>query len=84
MFKTSLELNGRPVRSGALGRELEKAMVKEVEDSVKKTVSQVHCRTHGQVARVTVRGRTLRNMEFDISGCCDDLVNEVRQRLGAR
>ena len=88
MIKTGFKVNGRSVRPGQLGRELKNAMTKQLEDSVKKTVSQtvsqVRCRTHGQLARVTFHGRALSDMKFDVSGCCDDLVQEVRQRLGRR
>lgn len=82
MFKLDLKLNGRSVRPNQLGRELEKAMAKDFEDSVKKTVSRVRCRTHGQCARVTVkRGGSLKGMSFEVSGCCDELTDEVRRRL---
>lgn len=88
MVKTGFKLNGRSIRPDQLARELKGAMTKQFEDSVKKrvsqTVSQVRCRAHGQVARVTFHGNPTSGMRFDVSGCCDDLVHEVRQRLGGR
>jgi hypothetical protein len=81
MFKMDLKFNGRSIRPDQLAREMEKAMLKKVEDSVKKTVSRIRCRTHGQHARVSVRRATGSKMNFDVSGCCDELIDEVRKQL---
>lgn len=81
MIKMDLKFNGRSIRPNQLAREMEKAMLENVQDSVKKTVSRIRCRTHGRYARVSFSGRSASNMNFDVSGCCDELIEEVRRQL---
>lgn len=82
MITIDYKLNGRSIRPNQLGRELEKVVAKQFEDAVKKTASQIRCRTHGQYARVTVkRGHSVQGMSFEVSGCCDELAEEVRRRI---
>jgi hypothetical protein len=85
VFKVDLKLNGRSVRPGQLGRELtkqlEKEITNEVQDSVRKTVSRIRYRKHGGTARVVVKNRSLDSLNFDVSGCCDELIQEVKRAL---
>ena len=73
--------NGRRIRPNQIASELEKAMAQKAAESIRNKVSHVRCRAHGQPARVLVRGRSLKDMAFDVSGCCDELIEEVKRKL---
>jgi hypothetical protein len=41
----------------------------------------VRCPEHDQYAHITASGSTTSNMEFKVSGCCEELVEEVEAKL---
>jgi hypothetical protein len=85
MFDVSFEFNGKKIRPGEIGKSLESAiesaMLKAVRDHVTKAVGSVRCSVHGQGAKVIVTGRDLKHLEFKVSGCCQDLIDKVKQKL---
>ena len=53
-------------------------MVKEVNDAIEKSlkdrVGGLRCSEHGTAPRVTAAGSRADALEFDLTGCCDDLL----------
>lgn len=81
MFDIKFKINGRTVRPNQITNELEKAMLQEISNSIKKAVSSVRCPTHGEAAQILGTGRTIDKLKFEVTGCCDELISEVRRRL---
>lgn len=63
------------------GDDLEKAVLKAAAESVTKTVRSMRCPTHGQGAKIIAKGRNVDNLNFQISGCCDELIEAVKAKL---
>jgi hypothetical protein len=42
-------------------------------------VQRVRCPTHGQNAHATELHQTRDGFSFDISGCCDELIERAKQ-----
>lgn len=51
-----------------------------VRENVESKIRSVRCPTHGRTPTVRTR-ETSRGFEFDIEGCCDELVGAARRRL---
>lgn len=50
--------------------------------NVRAAVEATRCATHGELARVT-RMRTVDGrVEFDVDGCCSDLVQRAQNAIG--
>ena len=81
MLELSFMINGRKVRPNQVGDALESAILRKVEDSIKKAVGAVRCPEHGQGAKIVGKGRNLSKLSFEVSGCCDALVKEVEKKL---
>ncbi len=81
MLDILFEINGRKVSPNRIGDALEAAVLKELQTTIKKSVGSVKCPKHNSNPKIVVKGRTMDNLNFEISGCCDDLVKEVRQKL---
>lgn len=85
MFEISFEFNGKKMRPNELGKSLqsamEAAMLKGVRDHVTRTVGSIRCAVHGKGAKVVVSGHDLEHLEFKVSGCCQDLIQKVKQKL---
>ena len=81
MFKISFELNGKKINPNQIGDAIEKAFLTQIQDSIKKSVGSVRCKTHGNAAAITVRGRTVDKLNFKVSGCCEALIEQVQEKL---
>jgi hypothetical protein len=81
MIDISFEINGRKVSPRNVGNALESAMLQSVQDSVTKAVETARCPEHGQKPKIKVKGRSLDSLKFEVSGCCNGLIEEVHRKL---
>jgi hypothetical protein len=80
----SFEIGGRKVNPNQIGDALEKAVLQEVADSVKKALSSVLCSEHGRKPTVKVKGVNLKNLSFEVKGCCQSLIDQATKKLKQR
>ena len=52
-----------------------------VREDMESKIKSVRCPTHGTTATVRTR-ETSSGFEFDIEGCCDELVEAAQRKLG--
>ena len=81
MLDISFKINGRTVNPRRIGDELEKAVLTEIGDSIKKSLRSVSCPTHHQQPKVVVKGRDLTSLSFEVSGCCEELIQKATSKL---
>lgn len=81
MVDVSFEINGRKVSPNGTGDALEAAIMQSVGDSIKKSVGSVRCPEHGASPKIMCKGRNLSNLSFEVSGCCQKLMDSVKARL---
>lgn len=81
MFKLSFEIGGRKVDPRNIRDALESAMLRGVRDHVTKRLSGVRCPDHGSAPAVVARGRTLKELTFEVSGCCQKLIDVTEAKL---
>jgi len=81
MVKVEFKLNGRSVRPNDIANQLEKAMLNQVQEGIKKKLRSVRDPETGAAPTVTVTGRSLDNLSFEVSGS-PALIEEVKRRLG--
>ena len=55
--------------------------VKLFADHVRKTVRQVRCPVHGESPRIVCKGRSLKDLEVEVYGCCDELTDAVKAKF---
>lgn len=81
MLELYFELNGRRVDSRNIGGAIEKATLQIVKEHITKKVGDARCPDHRSGAKIVAKGRDLSNLTFDVSGCCDKLIEEVKRKL---
>ncbi len=81
MFDISFEINGRKVTPGNIGNALESTILQSIQESVKRSVASVRCNEHGQGPKIKVKGRNLDSLSFEVTGCCERLIDEVKRKL---
>ena len=81
MVDITWEINGRKVTASSFRNEIEKAIMKNVEENIIKRVGACRCKIHNQSPRIIAKGKSIDKLTFTISGCCDELINEVKRKI---
>ena len=81
MFEIKFQVGGRTVNPKNMKDALEGAILESVQSSIRKSVGSVRCSEHGASPKVLVKGRNLDSLEFEVSGCCDTLIEQVKRKL---
>ncbi len=81
MIDISFDINGRKMSPRNVGDTLESAMLQSIQDSISKAVGSARCPEHGQKPIIKVKGRNLDSLKFEVSGCCDSLIEEAKRKL---
>jgi len=81
MIDISFEINGYTVRPNQLGNELEKAALEAVRKDIERMVGNIRDPKTGQRPKIKVKGRSLDNLSFEVSGS-EDLIEKVKKKLG--
>ena len=78
MVDISFEINGKIVQPDDMTDAL------DIREKTKNSLASVCCSAHGKKPSIIVRGQTIDNLNFEVSGCCDDLINKVNKQLNKR
>ena len=81
MIDISFEINGKRVSPRNVGNALESATLQSVQDSVSKAIGSTRCLEHRHKPKIKVKGRNLASPNFEVSGCCDTLIDQVKRKL---
>jgi hypothetical protein len=81
MLDLSFEINGRKVTPNSVSDALEAAILQSVSASIKDRVGNITCPDHGRTPKIVGKGRSLNTLSFDVSGCCQKLIDNVIAKL---
>jgi hypothetical protein len=81
MLDISIKIDGKPVNPRNIKNAMESMIINGAVDSVKKSLQGVHCSAHGESPKIKIVGKTLDNLSFEVSACCDELKNKVTRKL---
>ena len=81
MIDIQFEVNGKKVRPSQIKNELERALLDGVRNEVARKLRGVHDPETGERPKVTVKGRSLDDLSFEVSGP-ETLIEEVKKKLG--
>jgi hypothetical protein len=82
MIELSFEIGGQEVYLDQIENEDEKATLQQVADDLTKSLNYVRCPQHWQLPKVMVRGETIDDLYFEVSGCCSSLIDEALIKIG--
>jgi hypothetical protein len=81
MIDISFEFNGKKVDPNKLGDALEQAVIEAATKAIIDRVGSVRCPKHGQYAKIVCTGLKSNDLKFNVSGCCQELTEEVKSKL---
>jgi len=80
MIDIEFSIGGRKIRPNQIAGELERAMFMEVRDNIAKKLRSVRDPETGQAPKIVVKGRSLAELTFEVSGS-ESVIEEVKRRL---
>jgi hypothetical protein len=80
MIDISFEINGRKVNPNQMPNVLEKAIVQELQDTLKREIGSIRDPKTGQQPRLKVKGNNLNNLSIEVEGT-PDVIEAVNNRL---
>jgi hypothetical protein len=75
------EVGGRSVSPDRFSDEIEKAIYSQVRDNIAKALRGVRCPEHGETPKVVVKGRSMKDLSWEVHGCCQALIDRAVQQL---
>jgi hypothetical protein len=77
----SYTVDGRGVSPEQFFRGIENKLRQAAMDDVSRRIARVRCHRHGQPARISDARHTREGFEFEITGCCAEVINEAQTTL---
>jgi len=81
MIEIEFIIRGRSVEVEEVEDLRERAVLKQIESSITQRVGGTRCAKHGMTPRITAAGSRVDALEFDVSGCCKDLLTKTAAAL---
>ena len=60
---------------------LERATLQAIASSLRSRVGSCVCSEHGEVVTILAKGPSMNSLSFELSGCCDEVIDDVKKRL---
>lgn len=81
MVEVTFEIKGKKVQPDNMSDALDLAFLKHIMKKIHDSVGSVCCLQHGQKPAVLVIGQDLDNLDYEVSGCCEDLIRKVKKKI---
>jgi len=83
LSKVTFKVVGKEVHPSQPGNKLKETAIGTAKDSFPAKIEAVHCTVHDQNARAVLKATTEGKLNYEIQGCCNELIEEVKRLLGA-
>jgi hypothetical protein len=76
MLKVVWDQNFKMMRT-----QVERTVIAQIEKVLVQSVGNIRCKEHDKDPAVLVSGKGLDKLEFQVQGCCDELIEKVEAKL---
>lgn len=77
----AFEIGGKPINPSDIKDSHEVAVLQNVVNSIVDRIEDMQCPLHKQPPRFVCRGDSVDSLSLEVLGCCDALVDMVKERL---
>jgi hypothetical protein len=81
MIEIVFVLRGTPITPDEVDDLRERAALRQIEQSIRNRVGGLRCPAHGASPRLTATGPRVDALEFELAGCCDELMQRTTASL---
>ena len=82
MAQVKFVIGGQPVDPRRVEDRVQRAVLQQVEHSIRVRLTGVRCATHDAEPVITAIGTAVDALDFDLSGCCQELMDRTVAALG--
>jgi hypothetical protein len=81
MIDVSFEIKGEKVQPDNMKDVLDILFLKHIRKKINNSIDSIRCNEHGKQASVLVKGQNIDNLNYEVSGCCEDLIKKVKKKI---
>ena len=81
MVDVSFEIKGKKIEPDDMTDVLDILFLKHISEKIKASVASIHCTQHDKQPSILVKGQNLDNLNYEISGCCEDFIKKVKKKI---
>ena len=81
MVDVSFEIKGEKVEPDNMKDVLDILFLKHIIKKINSSIGSISCNEHGKQASVLVKGKNIDNLDYEVSGCCEDLIKKVKNKI---
>ena len=81
VVNVSFEIEGEKVQPEKMKDVLDILFLKHIRKKINNSIDSIHCNEHGKQASVLVKGENIDNLNYEVSGCCEDLIKKVKKKI---
>ena len=81
MIQVEFRIRGRAVEPSRCRDSLERTTLQAIVSSLRTRVGSCPCSEHGEEVTILATGPSMESLSFELSGCCEAVIDEVKKRL---
>ncbi len=81
MIDISFKIDGKKVNPKNIRNALEASALSNISNSIKKSIGNLKCLEHNKYPKIIVNGRSLNDLSFEVSGCCDKFMEKIQKKM---
>jgi len=74
-------INGQKVTPKRESSSIDEIITARLQDIIEELIGSARCPEHGMQPQVIGKGESVNNINFEISGCCEEFIAEVKVKL---
>ena len=81
MVDISFEIQGVAVEPHEMKDVLDVMFLEHLYHEISNCLGTLQCEKHGLEPKVKVKGQSLDEVNYEITGCCKELINEAQKKI---
>jgi len=81
MVEVTFEIKGKEVEPEGMKDVLDIIFLEHLRGEVRDCLGSVQCKKHDRMPKVKIKGQSLDNLTYEVSGCCPEFIEEVKEKI---
>ena len=81
MVEVTFEIKGKEVEPEGMKDVLDVIFLEHLRGEVRDCIGSVQCKKHDRRPKVKIKGQSLDNLTYEVSGCCPEFIEEVEEKI---
>ena len=81
MADISFEIKGQLIEPDSMPDILDILYLKHIREKLENSTDAIRCRKHAAKPAIKVKGDSLETLRYEVTGCCEDLIEETRKKI---